>query len=163
MVRKRASFLAVLATAPMLLCAAPARAASAVDDALVLWDWIARSIATMARCADYDLERREQHLDVMEQYFNDVKDAQAKIEAVLVRDAVRAGSRNAAREITKRMDDSITRARAEMDAQNQGHDIRFVKSVCRALPDEYSGGTTLFLPLAERFPKEILAVGKAAS
>lgn len=156
MVRKRASLpaiLSILGIVPMLLSAAPARAASPLaDDAAVLWEWISRTIATVARCADHDIERREQHLDVMEAYFNEVKDAQEKIESVLVQDAIRSGSRNPARETAKRMDDAIVKARATVDEQNQGHDIRFIKNVCKGLYDEYRTDTARFIPLAERFP-----------
>ncbi|PWC52974.1 hypothetical protein TSO221_12085 [Azospirillum sp. TSO22-1] len=160
-VRRRASFLAVLATVPALLCAAPARAGNA-DDAAALWDWVARTIAVVARCADHDAERREEHLDILEQYFDDVKDAQAKIEAVLAQEAARAGSRNPARDTARRMDEVLVRARAALDEQNQGHDIRFVKNVCKGLPTEYRAGKAQFAPLAERFPGESRAIGIAA-
>ncbi len=160
MVRRRASFLAVMATVPALLCAAPARAGGA-DDAAVLWDWVARTIAMVARCADHDVERREEHLDVMEQYFDDVKDAQAKIEAVLAQEAARAGSRSPARDTARRMDEALVKARAALDEQNQGHDIRFVKNVCKGLPTEYRAGKAPFAPLAERFPGESRTIGIA--
>jgi hypothetical protein len=162
-VKKRASLPAILAVVPMLLCAVPARAAAPlVDDALVLWDWIARTIATMARCADYDYDRREQHLDLLEQYFNEVKDAQAKIESVLVQDATRSGSRSPARDTTKRMDAALVAARAVVDEQNQGHDIRFIKNVCKGLPDDYRADKALFTPLTERFPSEAKALSVTA-
>ena len=162
-VRKRASFLATLAVVPMLLGVVPARAAEpSVGDALALWDWIARTIATLARCADYDYERREEYLDVMEQYFDDVKAVQAKIESILAQDATRSGSRSPARDTTKRMDDLIVKARAEVDERNQGHDIRFIKNVCKGLPDEYRASKALFLPLPERFPAEAKALSLTA-
>lgn len=165
MVRRRASFLAVLAmavTVPLpLLCAAPARA-GAGDEAAAMWDGIADTIAALARCADYDFERREEHLDVMEQYFDDVKDAQAKIEKVLVQDAARSGSRNPARDTARRMDEALVKARAALDELNQGHDIRFIKNVCKTLPDDYRAGKAQFAPLAERFPGGSKAIEKAA-
>jgi hypothetical protein len=160
-VNRRASFLAILALAPALLCAAPARAAAA-DDAALMWDWIARTIAVVARCADHDLERREEHLDIMEQYFDDVKDAQAKIEKVLKQDATRSGSRNPARDTARRMDETLVKARATLDEENQGHDIRFVKNVCKDLPNDYRRSTARFAPLAERFPSESKAIETAA-
>ncbi len=152
-----------MAIVPLLLCAAPARAAApTVDDAQVLWDWIARTIATVARCADYDYDRREQHLDLLEQYFNEVKDAQAKIESILVQDATRTGSRSPARDTAKSMDATIVKARATVDEENQGHDIRFIKNVCKGLLDDYRADKALFIPLTERFPSEAKALSLTA-
>jgi len=158
-VKTRAFLLATLAAVPFLAGPGPARAASpTVDDAMVLWDWMARTVATVARCADYDFERRDQHLAVLDRYFGDVKDAQDKIESILLAHARQQGSRNPARETAALMDAAINKARAVVDEENQGHDIRFIKNVCKTLAADQDAGTALFQPLADRFPDEAKAL-----
>ncbi|HYH22205.1 MAG TPA: hypothetical protein VD995_26650 [Azospirillum sp.] len=152
-----ATFTAAVLAVPLVLCAAPAPAAGAADaaaDAAVLWQAVARTVATVARCADYDYDRRDAHLALLDQYLDDLKDVQERIETVLVRGAAAAGSRNPARETAAFLADAVKGARAAVDQQNQGHDIRFVKGTCVRLAEEYRGKSTLFVPLAERFPDE---------